>query len=135
MNFLISLASFNTYLGGHWTLIIASVLGVALFGALAFFLRSWQCGAFALTIAVLGFLYQGAVTDGIQLQLAKDAEARVALLQSHIDAMNATNDAEAKRAKDDQQVISQLEEQVRATPKNDSSCLDADSARRLHNIK
>jgi hypothetical protein len=127
--------AFLTYLGGHWTIVIACVLGVVLLGGLSFMLRNWQFAALAIALAVIGFLYQGAVTDGIKLQMAKDAIAQTNFLREQIETLNAANDLDAQRAKDDKTIISQLEEQVRATPKNDASCLDANSARRLRNIR
>lgn len=124
-----------TYLGGHWTLAIACVLGVAALGAVAFFLRNWKFAVAAVVLAIAGFLYQGAVTDGIKLQMAKDAKERITFLQDYIDGVNAANEADAKRALEDHNTIEKLQEQVSATPKNDSSCLDSGAAGRLRNIR
>jgi Tfp pilus assembly protein PilN len=127
--------AFFTYFASHWTLVIACVLGVAGLGAAAFFLKNWKIAVVAVGVAIAGFLYQGAVTDGIKTQMAKDAKERIAFLQEFIDAGNRANEADAKRALEDQKTIEQLQEQVSATPKNDSSCLDAGAAGRLRNIR
>jgi uncharacterized membrane protein (DUF106 family) len=127
--------AFLTYFGAHWLIAIACILGVVAFGAVAWFLKNWKFAVAAIVLAIFGFLYQSAVTDGIKIQMAKDAQQRIEMLQSQIHKLNSANEADAQRAIEDQKTIEQLQEQVNATPKNDASCLDADSARRLHNIR
>lgn len=124
-----------TYFGGHWSLVIAAIVGVLGAGTAAFFLRNWQLVLVAAAIAVAGFLYQGAVTDGIKLQMAKDAKMHAELLEDHIKVVEAANAIDAQRAVDDQKTIEQLQEQVNATPRNDASCLDDAAVNRLRAIK
>jgi capsular polysaccharide biosynthesis protein len=124
-----------TYMGGHWPLVIAAVLAVGGLGAAAFFLRSPKMALAAVVLAVAGFLYQGAVTDGIKLQMAKDYKMHIELLEDHIKTMEAANEADVKRALEDQKTIDQLQEQVNATPRNDASCLDDAAAGRLSHIR
>lgn len=124
-----------TYLGGHWTLVIAAVLAVAACGALAFFLRSWKLAVAAIGIAIAGFLYQGSVTDGIKLQMQKDAAAKISMLESHISAIETANAEDTKRALQDADTIAQLQKQIDETPKNDGSCGDLGFSKRMRDFR
>jgi hypothetical protein len=129
------MAALLTYFGAHWTLAIATTLGVvALFGA-AYIFRSFKLAVAGVVVAAMGFIYQGAVTDGIKIQLQKDAAAHIRMLESHIDAINKTAEENAARAKEDADKIVELERQASETPKNSSACFDADTTRRVFNIK
>lgn len=124
-----------TYFGAHWTIAIAAVCAVLAFGALAWFLKNWKCAVVAIGIAVAGFLYQGAVTDGIKIQMAKEAQAKIELLTSRIRTLNKATEEDAARGKADADRIEELEKLANDTPKNDGACLDADAVNRLRNIK
>jgi hypothetical protein len=123
------------YLAAHWTLVLAVVLGVVGLGAAAFFLKNWKFAVAAIVLAIAGFLYQGAVTHGIQLQMARDAAIKVALLNGRLEAINKIAAQDADLARANAQRISELESLANDTPKNDGACLDLDAVNRLRNIK
>lgn len=122
------------YFASHWMLVIIAVLVVAALGALGFFLKNWKMIVAAIVVAIFGFMYQGAVTSGIKLQMEKDAAAQVELLQGRIDTLNTIAASHALRLKADDEYTDGLEDQASETPKNDTLCLDAAAASRVRAI-
>lgn len=124
-----------TYFGANWLLVIVVVLAVAIVGACAFFLKNWKLAVATVALIVFGLLYQNAVTSGIKIQMAKDADDKVKALTGRIQTLNELADADAKKAEEDAKRISELEALANATPKNDAPCLDRDAARRVLRIR
>lgn len=124
-----------TYLGSNWLLVIVVVLAVVVLGAAAFFLKNWKLALATIALIAAGFAYQNAVTTGIKEQMAKDAAAQVKILNDRINALNKVSAADAQRAKDDSQRISELEDKARATPANNSACFDVNTTRRVRGIQ
>lgn len=129
------LISLGLYLGSHWILVIAAVATVVGLGALAWFLKNWRLALAAIIVAIAGFMYQGAVMHGIQLQLAKDAARNIEILQGREDALKQLVIKDAAQAVADSAKISELERTASETPKNEGACLPADAAGRIGRVR
>lgn len=123
------------YLISHWVLVLVTVLSVAGLGVAAWVFKNWKMALAAIAVAVFGFMYQGAVMHGINLQIAKQAAEKIEILEGRIDVMNKAAELHAARAMVDAAKIEELENIANETPANNGACLDIDSARRLRNIK
>jgi hypothetical protein len=66
---------------------------------------------------------------------AKQAAAKVAILQDRLDTLTKVAEADAARAAEDALYIAALEAQAGTTPPNDGPCLPADAAKRIGGIK
>ncbi len=66
---------------------------------------------------------------------AKQAAAKVAILQGRLDALNKVAEADAARAAEDALYIAALEASAGITPPNAGPCLPADAAKRIGGIK
>jgi hypothetical protein len=124
-----------TYLAANWLLVLVVVLAVIVLGAAAFFLKNWKLALATIALIATGFAYQNAVTNGIKIEMANEAAAQVKILNERIEALNKVSAADAQRAKDDSQRISELEDKARATPANNSACFDVDTTRRVRGIQ
>ncbi len=123
------------YLMSHWTLVLVTVLSVIGLGVASWVFKNWKMALAAIVVAIFGFMYQGAVMHGINLQVARDAAAKMEILEGRIDTMNKTAALHNKRAEEDAAKIEELENQANETPANSGACIDVDSARRLRNIR
>lgn len=123
------------YLMAHWVLVIVAVLVVVGLGIAAWFFKNWKFALWAIAIAAVGFMYQGAVMHGINLQIANEAAGKIEKLEDRIEALSKVAEAHNIRALEDAKQIEELENQANETPANSGACLDIDSARRLRNIR
>lgn len=123
------------YLASHWALVLVAVLSVLGLGVASFVFKNWKMALAAIVVAIFGFVYQGSVMHGINLQIAKEAAEKIETLNGRIETMNKTAEQHNARAADDAAKIEELESRANETPANGSACLDIDSARRLRNIK
>lgn len=127
--------AFLLYIMAHWVLVLIVTLSVIGLGAGAWFLKNWKLALAAIALAVAGFMYQGAVMHGINLQIANEAAGKIEILEDHIATLNKANALHNARALEDAKQIEELESSANETPANSSACLDADAARRVRNIK
>lgn len=129
------MTAFLLYVTSHWTLIIAAVLVVATLSAASWFLKNWKYAAAAIAVAVVGFLYQGAVTSGIKEQAAKDLQVQADTYNGRIATMNTLTLKDGLQAQADDKSNRELETLASDTPKNDSPCLDAAAAHRVWAVR
>lgn len=123
------------YLLSHWVLVLVAVLSVVGLGVAAWVFKNWKMALAAIVVAIFGFMYQGAVMHGINLQIANQAAEKIEILEDRIDVMNKAAALHSARAVEDAAKIEELENLANETPANNGACLDIDSARRLRNIK
>jgi hypothetical protein len=128
------MAAFLLYLATHWMIVIIAVLIVVGLGVAAYVLKNLKFALWAIAIAAAGFIYQGAVTSGIQTELNKQIVAQSEIYQNRIDELNTLAAHNALRAKSDENEKDKLESAASDTPKNDGACLDAGAASRVSNI-
>lgn len=129
------MTALGVYLASHWVLVIITTLSVVGLGVAAYVFKNLKFAAAGIALAVAGFMYQGAVMSGVQLQLQKDMALKVALLQGRIDTSNKLSAEDAARAVIDFNEIERLKGLASETPANSGACLDRDSASRLRNIR
>jgi hypothetical protein len=122
------------YFASHWELVIAVVILIIGLVATSFFLKNWKWGVAAGAVAVAGFLYQGAVTDGIKEQMAKDALEQTETLTNRIAVLSDIAGKHALQTKADDELIDGLEDDASETPKNDGPCLGRDAVSRVRSI-
>lgn len=123
-----------TFFASHWVLIIATVLAVIGLGVAAYVLKNLKFAVAALAVAVAGFLYQGAVTSGIKIQMEKELAEQVEIANNRLATINTLTLKDAMQAKKDADDNDALAKSAGETPKNDSPCLDIDAARRVRAI-
>lgn len=124
-----------TYLAAHWMLASGVTLAVVGLGTAAWFLKSPKIALMAVALAVAGFMYQGAVTHGIELQLRKEMAEQLETLKDRAKTIAILGEFNTKRALEDAIKNEELEKLASDTPANNRACLDIDSARRLRNIR
>lgn len=124
-----------TYLAANWMLAGGVTLAVIALGIAAWVFKSAKIALVAIVLAIGGFMYQGAVTHGIELQLQKEMAMKVALLNGRIETLNKANSDHAARAVEDSKTISELEVKAYETPANNRPALDHDAARRVRSIR
>lgn len=127
--------AFLTYLAAHWILASGVTLAVAGLGIAAYVFKNLKFAVAAIALAVAGFMYQGAVTHGIELQLQKDLAAKVAIYEGRLKTLGTIEELNTKRALEDAVKIEELEKLANETPANSRTCLDIDGARRLRSIQ
>lgn len=123
------------YFMSHWVLVIVVVLAVAGLSAAAWFFKNWKYALAAIALAVAGFMYQGAVMHGINLQIANEAAGKIEILEDRISTLNKANALHNARALEDAKQIEELENVANETPANSSAALDRDAARRVRNVR
>lgn len=123
------------YLMAHWVLVLVAVLSVVALGVAAWVFKNWKLALAAIVVAILGFMYQGAVMHGINLQIANEAAGKIEVLEDRIDTLNKTAEAHNARALEDAAQIEKLETEANETPANSSAALDRDAARRVRSIR
>ena len=123
------------YLMSHWVLVLVAVLSVVGLGVAAWVFKNWKMALAAIVVAIFGFMYQGAVMHGINLQIANQAAEKIEILEDRIEVMNKAAALHSARAVEDAAKIEELENLANETPANNGACLDIDGARRLRNIK
>lgn len=128
------MTAFLLYLATHWMIVIIAVIVVVGLGVAAYVLKNLKFALWAIAIAAAGFIYQGAVTSGIQTELNKQIVAQSELYQNRIDELNRLAAHNVLRAKVDSAKIEKLESVASDTPKNDGVCLDAGAVSRVRNI-
>jgi hypothetical protein len=126
---------FLSYLGSHWSLVLAVAVIVAALAGLAWVMKSLKYIVAAAAVLALGFMYQAVDMEGYKRRVAEDATKQVKILQSHIDTLDAITSTYNDRYKSDQQELSKLKELARETPANSSTAFPADAARRLRAIR
>jgi hypothetical protein len=126
---------FLTYFASHWVLVIATILTVAGLGAAAYVFKNLKYAVAAIAVAIAGFVYQGAVMHGIQVQLTKDLAEQVEISNGRLSTLNTITLKDAFQAKQDADANAALESTASDTPKNDGPCLDAASAHRVWAIR
>ncbi len=124
-----------TYFAAHWMLASGVTLAVVALGLAAYVFKNAKLALAAIVLAIAGFMYQGAVTHGIELQLQKEMAIKVALLNGRIDTLNKANADHAARAVEDSKQISELEAKANETPPDNRPALSRDAARRVRNIR
>lgn len=122
------------YLASHWVLATSTTLAVIGLGGAAYVFKNLKFALAAIALAVAGFMYQGAVMSGINLQIAKDTAAQAEILNSRLDTLNTLALKNAMQAKVDADKIEELERTASETPTNAGACFDVDTARRVSNI-
>src|SRR3981081_1334927 len=93
------------YLTSHWVLVIITVLSVVALGAAARVFKNIKLVIAAVVVAIAGFMYQGAVMHGIQLQLGKDLAQQVEISNGRLKALGDLTLKDATQAKADADVI------------------------------
>jgi hypothetical protein len=129
------IASLGYYLIAHWGLVLIATAVVIGLGATAWFLKNLKIAFLAIGLAVVGFMYQGAVMHGIQLQMTRDAAIEKIILQGRADDLENLAIKDAAQAKTDADKITKLEKDARDTPKNNGACLPADAAGRIGRVR
>lgn len=127
--------SLLVYLAAHWGLVIATVLAVLALGVAAFFLKNWKIAVAAVAVSIAGFVYQGAVMSGIQLQMAKDNVAIVKQLKDRLTTMENVSAADTARAIADNEKITELESRASEVHTDNRIGLDAAAVGRVRSIK
>jgi hypothetical protein len=125
------MTALGLYLATHWVLVIVVVLAVVGLGAGAWFLKNWKLALAAIALAVVGFMYQGAVMHGINVQLEKDMAEQLDISNGRLATINTLTLKDAFQAKKDSDANEALERLASETPKNDGPCLDAASSHRV----
>jgi apolipoprotein N-acyltransferase len=120
-----------SYLGAHWLLLIIVVLSTVALGLLAWFTKNLKYVLAAVVLVIAGLAYQSANMDGYRRKVAEDAQVQIDALSKRLLAVNMAAAADAKRATADAYLNTKLDALSRETPRNDSSCLDLASARRV----
>jgi hypothetical protein len=123
------------YLASHWVLVIITVLAVVALGAAAYVFKNLKFALAAIAVAIAGFMYQGAVMHGVNLQIERDMAIKVALLNGRITTLNTASEKDAALAIEDAKEIERLKGLSSETPANGNACLDVDAARRVRNIR
>lgn len=123
------------YLASHWVLVIITTLAVVGLGVAAYVFKNLKYAVAAIALAIAGFMYQGAVMSGVQLQLNKQLSEQNEVLKDRAKTIAFLGESNTKRALEDSAKIEQLEKLANETPANSGACLDIDSARRLRNIR
>lgn len=124
-----------TYLAAHWMLASGVTLAVLALGGAAWVLKSPKIALAAIVLAIAGFMYQGAVTHGIELQLQKQMAEQIETLKDRAKTIALLGEYNTKRAIEDAAETDALEKLASETPPNNRACLDIDGARRLRNIR
>jgi hypothetical protein len=132
---MISAAWILSYLSANFALIIVVVLAVIALGAVAWFAKNWKVAVAAGCVLAAGFAYQQIDKNAYQRRVAEEAAQQVRVLQGRLDALQAANQADAKRAATDAVTIDALRQQAAQTPANDAACLDGDAAKRVGDIR
>lgn len=123
-----------SYVMAHWELIVVCVLAVAALGYAAFVLKNWKVALAAIIIACCGLAYQGADMAGYNRKVAEDVAAQTQIYKQRVDALNTLALKDAARAKSDAEKIEALQKVADATPKNDNTCFDVGTTRRVRAI-
>jgi hypothetical protein len=129
------MTALGLYLATHWVLVIVVVLAVVGFGIAAWVFRNWKLALAAIVLAVAGFMYQGAVMHGINVQLEKDMAEQLEISNGRQATINTLTLKDAFQAKKDSDANEALERTASETPKNDGPCLAADAAHRVWSIR
>lgn len=124
-----------SYIGSNFALILVVTLAVIALGAVAWFAKNWKVAVAAVVVLGLGLAYQQIDKNAYQRAVAEQAAAKVAILQSRLDALNRVAEADAARAAEDALYIAALEANAGITPPNNGPCLDADAAKRIGGIR
>lgn len=123
------------YITAHWVLVLVAVLTVVALGVAAWVFKNWKLALAAIAVAIFGFMYQGAVMHGINLQIANEAAGKIEVLQDRIATMNKAAALHNARALEDAAQIEKLETQANETPANSSPSLSRDAASRVRSIR
>lgn len=127
--------AFLAYLAAHWVLVIVTILVVVALAGAAYVFKNMKYALAAVVVAIAGFMYQGAVMHGVNLQIERDMAIKVALLNGRINTLNTANEKDAALAIEDAKEIERLKGLSSETPANGNACLDVDAARRVRNIR
>lgn len=123
------------YFMAHWVLVLTVTLAVLGLGAAAYVFKNLKFALAAVALAVAGFMYQGAVMHGIQLQIANDAAFKIEILEDNILTMNKAAALHNAKALQDAAQIDVLESKANETPANSSGAISRDAASRVRAIR
>lgn len=123
------------FLGTNWQWVVVVILAVAALGAVAWLFKNWKPVLVAVGLLVVYFGGQALWVDGYNTHVAEEVARQTAMLQARLDAANAAAQADALRAQQASDRVSELERQAADTPANADKCLDVDAAKRVGGIK
>lgn len=124
-----------SYLGANFALIAVVVLLVIALGAIAWFAKNWKVAVAAILLVCAGLGYQQIDKNAYQRRVSEEAAAQVQVLQGRLDTLAAVTAEDAKSAKADSEYIKALETVIGDTPPNATVCLDAETSKRIGDVK
>lgn len=124
-----------SFLWQNWELVTVGLGVVAAFCVAAWFTRNWKFAALGLMVLAGILLWQGAYTTGFNARENQDSRDRIKFLQGRLDAIQATSEANRKRAEEAAAEIQRLTDLAAQTPPNTTPALPRDAVGRIRAIK
>ncbi|UGA46809.1 hypothetical protein HU230_0012500 [Bradyrhizobium quebecense] len=124
-----------SYIGAHWLLILAVLLGVIALGAFAWFAKNWKAAVAAVVLVVAALTYQHADLGGYKRRLDEEKAEQIKTLTSRIATLSLITSMDNQVSLANAQTLKKLESLSLDTPPNAGACLSRDAARRVRAVR
>lgn len=124
-----------SFVGHNWTTLVVVLGGAVALGVAAWFFKNWKLLAAGVVIVAAVLLWQGAYTAGYSAKTAEGEADRIKFLQGRLETLQATAEADRKRAEEAAAEVARLTELASNTPHNTKPALPRDAVGRIRGIR